>query len=278
MEAAAEAVIASDVCQLEELVTRYEGDVGEARGLLRLGEEWLRRWSTTWKVGGGEVSWPVRDMAGVPVRSSRPTRGFTWQRAQRHHPGLEYMVSTGRAHGFESIAESRLLVALDFLGASEVLSQPFRLDFEHADGKSWHVPDFLAVVDGGMWLLDVRPAHLIKASDALKFAASRETAAACGWRYSVVSGWRPHVFSVLDHLSSRRRPARDLLGMRDQVLAAVGGGVLAFGELAEATSLPAVARAHIVRLLWRRELGVDLGRPLLDSSLVWATTGSRRRV
>ncbi|MEW9519632.1 hypothetical protein [Streptomyces tubercidicus] len=37
------------------------------------------------------------------------------------------------------IEESRLLVALDFLKASEVLSQPFRLDFEHVDGKSWHV-------------------------------------------------------------------------------------------------------------------------------------------
>ncbi|MER7151402.1 TnsA-like heteromeric transposase endonuclease subunit [Streptomyces lydicus] len=277
MKAVTEAAIPSDVCQLEGMITQYDEDV-ESRSLLRLGDEWPRRWSTTWKAGGGEVTWPVRDMAYVPVLSSQPTRGFTWRRTQRHHPGLQYMVSTGRAHGFESIEESRLLVALDFLGASEVLSQPLRLDFDHADGKGWHVPDFLAVIDGGMWLLDVRPANLIKESDALKFAAAREMAAACGWRYSVVTGWRPHAFSVLDHLSSRRRPARDLLGMRDQVLSTVEERALPFGELAEATSLPVVARAHIVRLLWYRELGVDLGRPLVDSSLVWAASGSRGQV
>ncbi|MFZ4302722.1 hypothetical protein ACOZE3_33030 [Streptomyces cinereoruber] len=111
----------------------------------------------------------------------------------------------------------------------------------------------------------------------LKFAAAREVAAACGWRYSVVTGWRPHVFTVLDHLSSRRRPVRDLLGMREQVLAAAGGGPLPFGELAQATVLPTVARAFIVRLLWHRELGVDLGSPLSDSSLVWPA-GSPGRV
>ncbi|WP_369356124.1 hypothetical protein [Streptomyces sp. cg2] len=104
-------------------------------------------------------------------------------------------------HGFESLEELRLLVALDFLRASEVLSQPFRLDFEHTGGQAWQIPDFLAVIDGGMWLLDVRPMELIKEEDALKFAAAREMAAACGWRYSVIAGWHPHVWSVLDHLS-----------------------------------------------------------------------------
>lgn len=162
----------------------------------------------------------------------------------------------------------RLLVALDFLRASEVLSQPFRLDFEHARGHAWHIPDFLTVIGGGMWLLDVRPMELIK-EDALKFAAAREGAAACGWRYSVVAGWRPHVWSVLDHLSSRRRPARDLLGMRDQLLPILSGQqgrAMTFSELADATSVPSVGRANIVRLLWQRELGVDLGSPLRDSS------------
>ncbi|MFJ8466026.1 hypothetical protein [Streptomyces swartbergensis] len=154
-----------------------------------------------------------------------------------------------------------------------MLSQPFRLDFEHAGGHAWHIPDFLAVIGGGMWLLDVRPMELIKEEDALKFAAAREVAVACGWRYSVVAGWRPHVWSVLDHLSSRRRPARDLLGMREQLLTAISGQqgrAMAFSELAEATSVPSVGRANIVRLLWHRELGVDLGSPLRHSSLIWA--------
>ncbi|MFI6464957.1 hypothetical protein [Streptomyces sp. NPDC050528] len=81
------------------------------------------------------------------------------------------MASTGRTHGFESLEEMRLLVAPDFLRAPEV--------------------------------------GPIKEEDALKFAAAREVAAACGWRYSVVAGRRPYVWSALDQLSSRRRPARD---------------------------------------------------------------------
>ncbi|MFD8044837.1 hypothetical protein ACFV5E_15510 [Streptomyces chartreusis] len=222
-------------------------------------------------MGADEVCWPIRDMAHVPLLSSRPMRGFTWRAKQRHRPGLEVMASTGRTHGFESLEEMRLLVALDFLGASEVLSQPFRLDFDHVDGSSWHIPDYLAMIGGGMWLLDVRPMELVKDVDALKFAAAREVAAACGWRYSVVAGWRPHVWSVLDHLSSRRRSTRDLLGMRGQVLAAIDreGRYMTFSELADATSVPAVGRANIVRLLWQRELGVDLGNPLCDTSAVW---------
>ncbi|MER5430498.1 hypothetical protein [Streptomyces sp. NPDC002588] len=113
-------------------------------------------------MGADEVCWPVRDMAHVPVMSSRPMRGFTWRAKQRHRSGLEALASAGGKHGFESLKEVSLLVALDFLRASEVLSQPFRLDFEHTGGHAWHIPDFLAVIGGGMWLLDVRPMELIK--------------------------------------------------------------------------------------------------------------------
>ncbi|MET7519988.1 hypothetical protein ABZS88_42830 [Streptomyces sp. NPDC005480] len=47
--------------------------------------------------------------------------------------------------------------------------------------------------------------------------------------------------------------------MREQLLTAIGGRegrVMTFSELAEATSMPSVGRANIVRLLWQRELGV----------------------
>ena len=192
------------------------------RDRLRLGDDWLRRWSSTWRIGAGEVCWPIRDMAHVPVLSSRPMRGFTWRAKQRHRPGLEVMASTGRTHGFESLQEMRPAgrAGLPEGVGGAVAAVPAGL---RACGRmSWHIPDFLAVIGGGMWLLDVRPMELVKDADALKFAAARESAAACGWRYSVVAGWRPHVWSVLDHLSSRRRPARDLLGMRDQLLTAIG--------------------------------------------------------
>jgi hypothetical protein len=214
-------------------------------------------------------------MAAVPVASSQPVRQFTWRARQGHRPGLQFMICTGRHHGFESLEEQRLLLALDFLGVADVLPQPFCLDFEHSQGRSQHVPDFLAVLpDGSLWLFDVRPGNLIKDLDALKFAAARQAAAVCGWHYSVVTGWRPHVHSVLDHLSSQRRPLKDRLGLQRQVEAAIGLGPVTFAELAASTSLPVVARAHVTHMLWHRRLAVDLGTPLGDRSLVWPGAGA----
>jgi hypothetical protein len=175
------------------------------------------------------------------VLSSEPVRHFTWRARQRPRPGLQFMVSTGRHHGFESLEEQRLLLALDFVQVVEVLPQPFRLTFEHAEGRADHIPDFLAVSpDGGRWLFDVRPRQLVGEDDALKFAAAGEVAAAVGWRYEVVAGWQPSVQSVLDQLSAQRRPLDDPLGLREQLRQAANG--TSFGQLVESTSLPVVAR------------------------------------
>ncbi|MFD9226127.1 TnsA-like heteromeric transposase endonuclease subunit [Streptomyces sp. NPDC060064] len=212
----------------------------------------------------------MRDLAAVPMLSSQPVRRFTWRARQRHRPGLQFMVSTGRHHGFESLEEQRLLLVLDFLQVQEVLPQPFRMEFAHDQGRSEHTPDFLAVMaDGSRWLFDVRPGCLVKEADALKFAASVEAAFSCGWRYAVVTGWLRHVLSVLDALSAQRRRLDDPLGLQAEVMAGTAAGPVAFGELVRRTSLPAVARAHALHLLWHRRLGADLGRPLDDDSMVW---------
>lgn len=261
--------VQSDVCGLEELVVSY--DVGVAvRDRLPRAISWSRRSSATWRIGGAEVVSPVRDMAAVPLAALEPVRGFTWRASQRHRPGLQFLVSTGRHHGFESLEEARLLLALDFVRVAEVFPQPFRLSFEHVGGRASHTPDFLAVMpDGGRWLFDVRPYRLISQEDALKFAATEEVAMACSWRYTVATGWRPNVLTVLDALSAQRRPLRDPLGLREQLEAAVQDGPVPFGRLVELTTVPAVARAHLLHLLWHRSLGVELGRPLADTSQIW---------
>ncbi|MFJ1732995.1 TnsA-like heteromeric transposase endonuclease subunit [Streptomyces sp. NPDC088254] len=265
-----QARVRSDTCGLDQLIAPYV-IADEVRDQLVRGEGWLRRWMTAWRFAGDEVVWPVCDLVAVPVFGSEPVRRFTWRARQRHRPGLQFMVSTGRHHGFESLEEQRLLLALDFLRVAEVLPQPFRLEFEHAGGRAAHTPDFLVIwPGGGRWLFDVRPLRLIGLDDALKFAAAGEAAAACGWRYAVVSGWRPHVFAGLDALSAQRRPLEDLLEVQEPLLQAVVGQPLALGELAAAMDWPVVARAHLLHLLWHRRLAVDLGKPLGDGSLVWA--------
>ncbi|MET7484880.1 TnsA endonuclease N-terminal domain-containing protein [Streptomyces sp. NPDC005538] len=176
-------------------------------------------------------------------------RGFTWRRDQRHRPGLEYLVSTRRQHGFESLEEDRLLLVLDFCGeVVEVLSQPLEMRFQTADRWRKHTPDFLAVTAAGTWLIDVRPERLIKAEDLESFAAAQEVALSCGWRYTVAARWRPHVMTTLDAMAARRRPTRDLLRLQPTLLARAeqGGG---FSELAAGPYWP-VARAQLLHLLW----------------------------
>ena len=77
----------------------------------------------------------MASLGQAPWVGSVPMRGFAWRRDQRHRPGLEYMVSTGRLHGFESLEEDWLLRALDFCGRVQILlSQPFRMRFGGGGG------------------------------------------------------------------------------------------------------------------------------------------------
>jgi hypothetical protein len=268
--------LASDRCGWEELLAPGFDELDEAGKSLLLGPGWAREWTAYWKFGDGPASCPVRDLAAMPLRGARPVRRFSWSTSQRHRAGLQYMVSTGRHHGFESHAEQELLLALDFAGdLVDVLSQPFRLEFTAAGGPGRHTPDFLAVTGDGAWLIDVRPGARIEAADRVRFAAAAEAALSCGWRYAVVAGWLPNVQATLDTVSAQRRPLTDPLGLQPALLAVAGGGPVRFGELVEHGGIPAAARAHALHLIWERRLGIDLSAPLGDGSLVHA--GRRRR-
>lgn len=258
----------SHICTLDDLVAPYTVGLAAAERLeTRPG--WTRRWTTAWKASRAEVICPVQELAAFPALTSAPVRGFTWRPQQRHRPGLAFMLATGRMHGFESLAERRLLPALDFLGEiEEVLAQPFKPRFITADGAEDHTPDFLVLLPGTAALIDVRPSHLIKEKDRVKFAAAEWAAAAAGWRYMVVTGWRRHVATGSDALSARRRPMADRLGLHRELLELVAERPRQFGELTETASLPAVARAQAVHLLWHRRLAVDLARPLGDAAWI----------
>ena len=232
---------------------------------------WETRWQASWRRDGAVTDRPVTDLGQIVAGGCQPWRHFTWRTGQRHRPGLQFLVSTGRHHGFESLEEQRFLLAVDFAGrVMEVVSQPLRLRAATTTGWREHVPDFLAVTRYGVWLIDVRPRALIKDDDLVSFAAAAEAAFAAGWRYAVICGWRPHVMASLDMLSSQRRPLADRFALGPQLLAAAGAGPVAFDELAGATSCPAVARAHTLHLIWHRRLGIDLAGPLTGQTMVWA--------
>ena len=191
-----------------------------------------------------------------------PVRRFTWRQRQRHRPGLQFMVSTGRLHGFESLEERSLLLALDFTGAwrrscrsrSGSGSRPPAGSPASTSRTSWRCS---ATAPGGC-SMSARPSWLSD-EDAVRFAAAAEAALEAGWRYSVVAGWRPHVLSVLDALSAQRRELEDRLGLQDAAAAGPWrAGRPRSGTWWRRRALPAVARAHALHLLWRRRLGIDL--------------------
>ncbi|WP_406274494.1 TnsA-like heteromeric transposase endonuclease subunit [Nocardia sp. NBC_00881] len=246
-------------------------------------ESWERlRWDTPWsvscRVGGREVSVPVRDLGSLPMAGREPVRGFSWRQGQRHRSGLQYLVGTGRHHGYESLAEARLLLMLDFAGAvTDVLSQPLRLRYVSNEGRAEHVPDFLVATVSGWWLIDVRPAARIRSRDEVAFAATAQVAALNGWGYVVVGGWQPHAAVTVDTLSAQRRLLDDQLGIGEVLMSDAATGPVSFGELADSTSAPTVARAFLLHLLWHRRLGMDLSQPLTDRTLIVAAAAEGRK-
>ena len=231
---------------------------------------WERSWGLDILLGDGVERVPVADVRPHLFDQAQPVRRFAWRTGQRHRPGLQHMVSLGVQVGFESLQEQRLLLAVDFDGsATDVLSQPFRLRW--LDGSRWrtHVPDYLLRTARGVAIVNVRPGGKIEDDDRENFAACDEMARHHGWRHEVVSGWVQPAFSVVDTLSAHRRPMTDRLGLRRQVLDALQFyGEMPFGDLAEATSCPAIARALILGMLWHKELDASLTTPLGDATII----------
>ncbi|GAA3069924.1 hypothetical protein GCM10017562_41070 [Streptomyces roseofulvus] len=254
-------------CRWTDLLVPVSVEAG--RHDLDVRDGWTRRWTASWRAGETPVVSPVRALADAPVSGRTPVRRFTWRREQRHRPGLEFLSSTGRRHGFESLEEDWLLRVMDFAGGVvELLPQPLEITFRtRSSGRRRHTPDFFAVTRAGSWLIDVRPAKLIDAGARESFAAAAEVALVAGWHYVVVAGWRPHVLSGLDAMYARRGSSGDPLGLRPVLLARAAAGVT-FGELAYGCEYWPVARAQLLHLLWHRRLGVDLAVPLTDDSLI----------
>ncbi|MGW0551911.1 TnsA-like heteromeric transposase endonuclease subunit [Streptomyces altiplanensis] len=231
----------------------------------------LRSWTVAWSATGTEVVFPVSTHAvRPPPEALVPVRRFSWRPGQRHRPGLGYSTATGRLHGFESLAERRLLLVLDFVpGTMEVLSQPFTLRFTLAGRRMEHIPDFAVFHDDGLLsVVDVRPGGRGEWSDAVKFAATARAASAAGWSYVLVAGWHSRAVEGLEVLAARRRPMQDPFGLQVRLLAAAKAGPTRLWQLAAMTGMSAVARTHLLHLIWHRRLAVDLDRSLNDASWV----------
>jgi hypothetical protein len=106
---AAAALIPSCSCSVTDLADVYE--VPEAaRRELACGAGWQTRWEAGWRRDGTVTGGPVSDLGQILAGGCQPWRHFGWRTGQRHRPGLQFLVSTGRHHGFESLEEQRFLL------------------------------------------------------------------------------------------------------------------------------------------------------------------------
>jgi len=241
-------VVASDCCRLDDLYVGVGIDP-VARAVLRCGAGWTRSWSAQFRLDTELVEIPVAAIDGVDPAGLGPVRSFSWSTRQRHRPGLQFMVCTGRHHGFESLEEQKLLLAVDFAGAARVVvSQPLRLRFETGEDRLSHVPDFLVAGGAGVQIFDVRPAGRIGEPDRVAFAAMAEAALAAGWGYRLVGGWRRQVMTGLDALSAQRREVADPLGIELELVRAASSRPCRFGDLVGVGPLAGVRRAHALHL------------------------------
>jgi len=236
----------------------------------------VRAMTVTTRQGDQAVTVGATDRGDGLFDSADPWRHMSWRTTQRNRPGLEYLVSTGRHHAYESQQERRLLQILDFDGrVVDALSQPLLLRFHDGLRRREHTPDLLAKTDDGQTLLlNVKPPTRMDDVHRTAFAACDRLAQARGWRHEVVTGWVEPARSTVDALSARRRPQQDTFALVPEIEAALAAGPLPFGELVARTRVPAVARAVAIGMLWRRRLSIDFAVPLGDRSPVTLTAAA----
>lgn len=230
---------------------------------------WPDRWSITFSNDEGEQTVSVREAEPTDLIDADPVRNSTWHAHSTARAGLHHMSRTGRLHWHESLFERDLLVALDFdESLNDVASQPFTLTWH--DGTAWkkHTPDFAAVIGGEMWIINVRPAALVKPQLFASAAAIRAVCALRGWQETVVVGYVQPPLTVLKTVGAARRTA-DPYSLGDRMLGLLDEwGPSRFGDLVAATEVPVLARAVLQRLIWDREVTVDLAHVLTDETLV----------
>lgn len=230
---------------------------------------WPDEWTVTYRHGEEEQTASVREVHPVDLMDADPIRNSTWHRNSRARAGLHFMAATERLHWHESLFERELLIALDFdEGFNDLASQPFTLSWH--DGNRWHkhTPDFAAVIDGEMWIINVRPAPLVKPQLLANAAATRAMCVLHDWRDALVVGYAQPAHTVLKTIGAARRTA-DPYSLGEEMLDLIAEhGALPFGDLVAATSAPVLARAVLQRLVWDREVTVDLARLLTDETLV----------
>lgn len=229
---------------------------------------WTSEWTLTYRHGKNTHTTTVASVSPGDLLAADPIRVNSWHKKKTSRAGLRYMNSTDELHAHESLFERKLLRVLDFDGATAVSSQPFTLTWHDGTRNRHHTPDFVADIDGQLTVINTRPEPLVKprlVEDAQAIAA---LCASRGWNQALVVGYPLPAFTVIETVGAHAN-ANDHLGYGENILETVSEeGPVPFGDLANRFDSPVLARAVIQRLIWQREVSVDLAMSLEDTTLV----------
>lgn len=229
---------------------------------------WTRQWAITYRHGVHDYTASVATVGETDLFASDPIRRNSWHKNKTARAGLRFMTATGRHHAHESLFERKFLGALDFHGATDVLSQPFTLTWHDGTRERNHTPDFLVLADGRITVVNTRPAQLVAPPLLADCAAVAEVALSRGWDHALVVGYPTPAFTVIDTVSAHA-DTPDHQGYSDDILDMLDThGPAAFADLAARCSSPVIARAVLQRLIWERQVSLDLRSPLEDHTLV----------
>lgn len=229
---------------------------------------WTSRWTVTYRHGQTETTETVAAVSPAALLSSDPIRVNTWHARTTTRSGLHFLSSTGELQSHESLFERDLLVLLDFDGVTVVASQPFTLIWHDGQRRRRHTPDFMIVSDGLPTVVNCRPAPLVSDSLLENCSAVGEVCLARGWAHALVTGYPRPPFTVVSTVAATRN-CDDPYGYGEDMQERLASdGPIEFARLADAFPASAIARAVLQRLIWDRDVSVDLSRLLADDTLV----------
>ena len=228
---------------------------------------WTRRWKVTYRHGVHDHSASVATVGEADLFAADPIRVNSWHRNKTARAGLRYLQATGLHHSHESLFERKFLCTLDFHGVTDVLSQPFTLTWHDGTRERNHSPDFLVLADGEITVVNTRPAQLVNLRLLEDCAAVAEVAMSRGWNHALVVGYPTPAFTVIDTVSAHAETP-DHLGYVDDILDTLGDSPARFVDLVNRLSSPVMGRAVLQRLIWERQVSLDLRAPLEDHTLI----------
>ncbi len=229
---------------------------------------WGTDWTVTYRHGKNTLTASVASVGIGDLLIADPIRVNSWHPNKTARAGLRFVHSTGYHHAHESLFERKLLYVLDFDDATAIASQPFTLTWHDGHRYRHHTPDFLVEVDGHIVIINTRPAALVKDQLVEDATAVGEVCLSRGWDHSLVVGYSLPGITTVETVETHAN-STDHLGYTDEVLDLLTTyGPTAFADVCDAFEAPLLARATLQRLVWERQVSVDLNAPLQDWSLV----------